>query len=165
MLQILLLFIKLGLGLGPIELVPVPGYVWDINQVCRFKCRQCVNATPQNLPYLVCILRRAGVSQAAVCGWNGCEGNFVVQDNGRVRCYGSDRLGINYVFCYKLGYCPRPCPNPCRYQYPYGPFYQQQFSENLNCAQPATIGSRTLGCGYPGYEYGGYTYPFYGRAC
>lgn len=114
-------FILCLFAFNEIEVVSIPPGVSDINSICRFKCRQCVCATYENLPYLAEILRINRVSQAAVCGWNGRPGNYVVQDNCKVRCYGSDTLGIEYVLCYRQGYSPRcdPClPRPY-YNRPY----------------------------------------------
>ncbi|KRH94913.1 hypothetical protein M153_11200016622 [Pseudoloma neurophilia] len=128
-----------------IELIPVlPGTV-DINTVCRSRCRQCVFATPENIPYLVCLLRKERIREAAVCGWNDCPGNFIVDDCGRIRCYGPDTLGIEYVFCKRFGYPPRcnpycyrpKCPIICP---PCGPYYSSQNSDN----DPPLFGSGYL---------------------
>lgn len=127
--MLLFFFISLLLAHYEFELVPVPLYTSDINQVCRYRCQQCVCATPENIEILAKILRKHRVRQAAVCGWNGYKGNYLVTDNCRIKCYGSNLRGIDYVFCYRRG-C-RPYCDPCLPRRCYKPRCPPYYTRNL----------------------------------
>lgn len=104
---------------------------FNLNNVCPTNCKKSVYASEENLPRLIRMLEEKGIDEAAVAGYNQVPGNFVVNKDGKVRCYGSDSSQIQYVFCYAdwkppcsgvirrvplIPYDrkPYPCPpNPC----------------------------------------------------
>lgn len=69
-------------------------------EVCAKECRKCVFVTKDNIPKLISELKLRNCSKAAVCGKDNIPGNFMINDEGEIKCYGDDDDEIKHVFCY-----------------------------------------------------------------
>merc|ERR1712121_55685 len=102
-----------GCSTNDIILVPLQPGETNLNNICPNDCKRPVFVTPQNINCLVKLLREKGIEEAAVAGKDCTPGNFALDVDGRVRCYGTNPGVIQYAFCYANYKCPpRPCP-PC----------------------------------------------------
>ena len=70
--------------------VPLGTYPWSI---------KLTMITSSNITYLTFILNESKIERAAVGGYNGILGRFVISSDGSVTKHNPETLPVNYLFC------------------------------------------------------------------
>ncbi|ELA48288.1 hypothetical protein VCUG_00124 [Vavraia culicis subsp. floridensis] len=92
----------------------------DPGEICKLNGKMGVMATARNLPLLINLLQRNKIDAAAVSGWNGTSGNFVLRSNGALAPYEPLTNQASYAFCYgscSLGYSDKMSAQPAYVAY------------------------------------------------